>query len=148
MQRRAFAVPALVAAAVILAALLGALLRSGPSAAVAQETPEGELAQVMNQAVQEAQKLLADLALADRQNVRGRGEKLAKLALRMAEQEPPRNTEDVGTFRYLAYSAHVHARQAAEARSPKTAQQRFAELTGDCVDCHHLFRDRALPESE
>ncbi|MFQ5809063.1 MAG: hypothetical protein ACE5JM_05545 [Armatimonadota bacterium] len=148
MRRRAFAVPAVVAAAVILGALLGGLLRSGPSAAVAQETPDSELAQVMNQVVQEAQKLLADLALADRQSVQERGEKLAELALRIAELEPPRNMEDVGTFRYLAYSAHVHARQAAAARSPKTAQQRFAELTGDCVDCHHLFRDQALSESE
>ena len=132
MRRTAVAVPAIVFAAVVAGGLLSILIRPGASAAQAQE----------------AQKLLADLALADRQNVEQRGEKLAELALRVAELQPPQNTADIGTFRYLAYSAHVHARQVAQARSPKTAQEHFAKLTGDCVDCHHLFRDWAAPETE
>jgi hypothetical protein len=148
MRRRTLAIPAVMTAALMLAALLSTLIRSGQSAAVAQEAPDKDLALVMNQVVQEAQKLLADLALADRQNVQKRGETLAELALRVGELEPTQNTGEIGTFRYLAYGAHVHARQVAKARSPKTAQQRFAELTGDCVDCHHLFRDWAPAETE
>jgi cytochrome c556 len=128
--------------------LLSALTRSGQSAAVAQETQDKGLAYVMNQIIQEAQRLLGDLALADRQKVQERGEKLAELALRIPELEPPQNTGDMGTFKYLAYSAHVHARQVAEARSPKTAQEKFGQLTADCVDCHHLFRDWVPPERE
>ena len=148
MRRTAFTVPVIVLATVVAGALLGILTRPGARAAQAQEAQKTELASVMNQVVQEAQKLLADLALADRQNVEQRGEKVAQLALRVAELQPPQNTADIGTFKYLAYSAHVHARQAAQARSPKTAQERFAELTGDCVDCHHLFRDWAASETE
>ena len=148
MRRRAFAVLVVVLAALAAGGFLSALTRSDQSAAAAQEAPEKDLAQTMNQVVQEAQKLLADLALADRQSVQERGEKLAQLALGIAEFDPPRNTADMGTFRYLAYGAHVHARQVAQARSPKTAQEKFAQLTGDCVDCHHLFRDWAPAEGE
>jgi len=148
MRRRRIAIATVVTVALITGGLLSTVTRSGQSAAVAQEAQETELARLMSQIIQEAQRLLADLALADRQKVQERGEKLAELALRIPELEPPQNTGDIGTFKYLGYSAHVHARQVAKARSPKTAQEKFAELTGDCVDCHHLFRDWVPPERQ
>ena len=141
MRRSAAVVIAVLLGAVVAGGLMSSVAHWGQQAAMAQEVGAEDLAYFMSQTVQPAQALVADLALADREKVQQRAEQVAANALRIAELEPRKHTEDLGTYKYLAYSAHVHALQVGRARSPKTAQEKYGELLGTCVECHHLFRD-------
>ncbi|MFQ6132710.1 MAG: hypothetical protein ACE5R4_11780 [Armatimonadota bacterium] len=129
-------VPLMAAAALALAALVGLLGRG-----LGQEPDAGDLAPIMNENLRESQLLLRNLALADRKSVGENALRIAAYGNAVADLDPPRDPENVGTFRYLAYGLHVRAQEVAASRTPKTALEKYGEMLDMCMDCHQLFRD-------